>query len=256
MSNAIFTATTGTLLVLIGYRLGLSGSKALLGATLYLLNFAVANLNLVGLVDSGESCFVMAMVWSLLSGRWFLLPVWGILGALAKETFAPLSVVFAFGWWLSEVRRGYMQLSRLASICALCVASLGTVTLVMSTVAEGLVWPWQFATYMHAGVGFLPGLLGCLRDHTFWYVFIWLLPLGLVRLRRLPTPWVLASALALCGSLAMGAYNNAGDNTARALFNVAGPILSLSTAIFLTGLTHAGGDSPKVATGGAGGMTS
>jgi hypothetical protein len=37
----------------------------------------------------------------------------------------------------------------------------------------------------------------------------------------------------------MGAYNNAGDNTTRALFNVAGPILSLSAAIFLAGPTRA-----------------
>jgi hypothetical protein len=37
----------------------------------------------------------------------------------------------------------------------------------------------------------------------------------------------------------MGAYNNARDNTTRALFNVAGPILSLSAAIFLAGPTRA-----------------
>jgi hypothetical protein len=245
MSNAIFTATTVILLICVACRLGLGISTALLGATLYLLNFAVANLNLVGLVDSGEGCFVMAIVWSLLSRRWFMLPIWGVLGALAKETFAPLSVIFALGWWLSEVRRGRLQLSRLAWICALGVASLTTVTLAMSAVAGGLVWPWQFAASMHAGVGFLAGLRGCLCDHTFWYVFIWLLPLGVGCLLRLPKPWVAASALAFCGALGMGAYNNAAGNTARALFNVAGPILSLSTAVFLTGPTHADSDSPQ-----------
>jgi hypothetical protein len=233
MSNAIFTATTVILLVHLGCNLRFSVSTALLGATLYLLNFVVANLNLVGLVDSGEGCFMMAVVWSLSSGRWFLLPVWGVFGALAKETFAPLSVLFAFGWWLSEVRPGRLRLSRLAWIAALGVASLATVTLAMSTVAEGLVWPWQFAANMRARVGFLAGLRGCILDHTFWYVFIWLLPLGVLRVRRLPRPWVLASALAFCGAFAMGAYNNALGNTTRALFNVAGPMLSLSAAIFL-----------------------
>jgi hypothetical protein len=92
---------------------------------------------------------------------------------------------------------------------------------------------------MGAGVGFLAGLRGCILDHTFWYVFIWLLPLGVLRLLRLPRPWVLACALAFCGALALGAYNNALGNTTRALFNVAGPILSLSAAIFLAGPTRA-----------------
>jgi hypothetical protein len=235
VANAIFTATTACLLVAIGYRLTLNLSTALLGATLYLLNFCVANFNLVGLVDSAEGCFVMVIVWSLLTDRWFLLPLWGVFGALAKETFAPLSVMFVFGWWISEVRRDQLRIPRLAWVGALGVASITTVTIVMSTVAGGLVWPWQFAASMRAGAGVLAGLRGCILDHTFWYIFIWLLPLGLVRLPRLPHPWVLASAVAFCGALGLGVYNNAGGNTARALFNVAGPILSLSAAVFLAG---------------------
>ena len=235
MANAIFTATSACLLVSVGRRLTLDTPTALLGAALYLLNFAQANLNLAGLVDSGEGCFLMAMVWSLLAGRWYLLPVWAIFGALAKETFAPLAVAFAFGWWLSEAWRGRLQLARLAWACALAVASITVVILSTSIAAGGLIWPWQLAGYLHADIGFLAGLWGCVRSHTFWYVFIWLLPLGSVRLLRLPRSWVVASGFAFCGALAMGAYNNAGDNTARALFNVAGPILSLSAAIFLAG---------------------
>jgi hypothetical protein len=245
VANAIFTATTACLLVAVGYRCTLDFSLALLGATLYLLNFCIANLNLVGLIDSAEGCFMMVIVWSLLTGRWFLLPICGVFGALAKETFAPLSALFAFAWWISEVRRNHLQLLRLAWTGALIVASITTVTVTMSTVAGGLVWPWQFAAYMSAGGGFLAGLRGCLLDHTFWYVFIWLLPLGLVRLRRLPRPWVLASAVAFGGALVLGAYNNAAGNTTRALFNVAGPLLSLSTAMFIAGPKGGSGASPE-----------
>jgi len=235
VANSIFTATTASLLVAVGYRLTRETSTALLGATLYLLNFCVANLSLVGLVDSAEGCFLMAIVWSLLAGLWFLLPLWGILGALAKETFVPLSVLFVFGWWISEMRRERLQLTRLAWLGALGAASMTTVTIAMSVVADGLVWPWQLAAYLRAHNGVLGGLWGCLLDHTYWFIFIWLLPLGLMRLRRLPRPWVLASTLAFCGALALGAYNNARGNTARALFNVSGPILSLSAAIYLVG---------------------
>ncbi len=256
VANAVFTATTASLLVTIGYWLTLDYSTALLGATLYLLNFCIANLNLVGLVDSAEGCFVMVIVWSLLTRRWFLLPLWGIFGALAKETFAPLSTLFVFGWWISEARRDHLQLPRLAWIGALGVASLTTITIAMSSVAGGLVWPWQFAAYMRAGGGFLTGLRGCLLDHTFWYVFIWVLPLGLVRLRRLHRPWVLASAVAFCGALALGAYNNAAGNTTRALFNVAGPILSLSAAVFLANLNGASGAGANIPAAGADGTAS
>jgi hypothetical protein len=233
MANALFTATTASLLVTVGRRLGFNYSTALLAAALYLLNFAVSNLNLVGLVDSGEGCFVMAVAWSLLTERWFLLPLWGVLGALAKETFAPLSTLFAIGWWLAEARPSQRRFSRLLWVCAMLWISGYTALIAIATVAKGWIWPWEFAGSMRGNVGLLVGLRGCILNHAFWYVFIWLLPLGILRLRRLARPWVLASGAAFCGALALGAYNNAGGNTTRALFNVAGPILSLSAAIFL-----------------------
>jgi len=103
----------------------------------------------------------------------------------------------------------------------------------------GLVWPWQYAAFVHDPTGFLTGMRECIFNHAFWYIFLWLLPLGLVRLRLLPRPWVLATVLAFCGALALGAYNNAGGDTSRALFSVAGPILSLSATVFLTGTQRA-----------------
>ncbi len=235
ISNAIFTATTALLLVAIGFHLTFDLPLALLGAALYLLNFCISNLYLVGLIDSGESCFFLFIVWSLLNRRWYLLPLWGILGALAKETFAPLSAVLVFGWWISEVRRENLQLTRLAWLAALGVASLGTVIVTMSSVAGKLVYPWKFAASMHAREAFFPGLMGSIFNHTFWFVFAWLLPLGVVRLRSFPRPWVIGAALAFGAALVLGGYNHAGDNTARALFNIAGPLLSLSAAILIAG---------------------
>jgi len=243
MSNAIFVATTACLLMSTGVLVGLTFPVVLLGATVYLLNFSVANFDLAGLIDSGEGCMMMAVVWSLLTDRWFLLPLWGIAGALAKETFASFSVLMAFAWWLSEVRPARWRLSRLVWIGALAVAGFATVVGTMSVAAGGIIWPWQFAVYMRADAGFLKGFLGCCLDHTFWYIFGWLLPLGGLRLTRLPRPWVLGSALTFFLTLFMGAYNNALGNTSRALFNVAGPILSLSAAAFLVDLGPKGDDS-------------
>jgi hypothetical protein len=235
IANSIFTATTATLLVTVGIRLRLDVSTALFAAALFLLNFCVANFFLVGLVDSAECCFLMVIVWTLLSGFWFLLPLWGIFGALAKETFVPISALFVFGWWISEARRDRLNGAGLAWLAALCITSATTVTFAMSAVAGGLIWPWQLASYMRAREGFLGGLRNCLLGHGFWFVFCWLLPLGLVRLRSLPRPWVWACALAFCGALALGAYHDASGNVARALFSVSGPLLSLSAAMFLAG---------------------
>ncbi len=238
VANSFFTAVTACFLVSVGYQATASYTTALLGATLYLLNFAVANLNLAGLIDSGEACFMMVVVWTLYTDRWPLLPFWGVLGALAKETFAPLAGVLAFGWWLAEARRSARPLTRLAWVLAMGPTSLATVTLAMSMVSGGLIWPWKFAASMQgetsSGFGFLAAFLRCLTDRAFWYVFVWLLPLGLLRLNRLPRPWVVASALAFGAALLLGAFNDARGNTARALFNVAGPILSLSVAALLT----------------------
>ena len=104
MSNAIFCATTACLMVSIGDKFWNDLGIALLGATLYLLSFTIPNLQLAGLIDSGEACFMVAVIWTLLNGKWYLLPFWALFGALAKETFVPFSCVFAFTWWFVERR--------------------------------------------------------------------------------------------------------------------------------------------------------
>src|SRR6185295_18972493 len=102
VANALFCATTACLIVSIGYKLFDDLATAVLGATLYLLSFNIPNLHLAGLIDSGEACFMVAVVWSLLQRKWHLLPIWAMLGALAKETFVPFSVLLAFTWWMVE----------------------------------------------------------------------------------------------------------------------------------------------------------
>jgi len=73
-----------------------------------------------------------------------------------------------------------------------------------------------------------------LLDRNFWYIFGWLLPLGIWRLRCLPRTWVLASASAAFLALLMNAYYSGQPGTAgRAMFSVGGPILSLSVAVLL-----------------------
>ncbi len=248
VANAIFCATTACLIVSIGNKL-LDLGVALLGATLYLLNFAIPNLQLAGMIDAGEACFMSAVIWRLLCGRWYLLPLWGLLGALAKETFVPFSGVFAFTWWLGESRQNRRGLSELKSaefkwIVALAIVGLVTVVAVHSAVAGELKLPWTIAGQARAPVNFFLALWNCLTERSFWYIFVWLIPFGICRLKYFPRPWVVASLATSAVAVMLGAYSNAGGTVGRATFNIIGPLLSLSVALIVARPSHFFAPSP------------
>jgi uncharacterized membrane protein len=237
VANALFCATTACLIVSIGNRLFDDLATALLGATLYLLSFNISNLQLSGLIDSGEACFMAAVVWSLLRGKWYLLPAWALLGALAKETFVPFSCLFAFTWWLTERRENKTTNAELKWLVALAVIGLATVSTVHSMVSGELKLPWQIAGQARAPVNFFVALWDCLTERSFWYIFGWLLPLGVWRLKYFPKPWLLASLVTAIFAILLGAYSNAGGTVARATFNIIGPLLSLSVALLIARLS-------------------
>ncbi|MFY9557731.1 MAG: hypothetical protein WAV20_01710 [Blastocatellia bacterium] len=239
IANALFTAITACLLVSVGYQTGLDLAIALLGSMLYLLNFAIPNFHLAGMVDSGEACALMALTWTLFARKWWVLPVLGVFGALAKETFVPLATVFGLVWSTVEGRRRGFRSSPLVWTIALGATSLLTVMVLHSMVYGHIVWPWNIAFQVDRASDFLTGLIHCISDRSFWYMFVWLLPLGVWRLRHLPKPWVLASTAAAITALAMGAYRDSFGNVARPVFNAAGPILSLSVAILVAEVARA-----------------
>ena len=243
VANAMCSATAAALLVSVGSRFIGDHVVGLLGATLYLLSFAVPNFHLSGLVDSGEAALMMAVAWALSRGRWALLPVLGVVGALAKETFVPLAVMFATGWWVAE-RDHCDRLARALLVAAMGAAGSAAVVISLSIAYGRFVLPWEDAVGSHPpGMGYVAGLLRGVLSRNFWYVFAWLIPLGVWRLGRLPRAWVQASAFAVVAALAMGAYMDSQGNVSRAVFNVAGPVLSLSVAMLLTRGARASGES-------------
>ncbi len=170
--NSLFTAITALLIVLTGRRFAADSLAPVLGAFLFLGNFAVANLNLAGYVDSAVNCLLMAVVWSMLTNRLWLLPVFGVLGALAKETFVPMCICLVFAWWILDRNEGARKMSRLVWIIAMAIAAVISLTLVMAWVppAES---PLAFAASRHAdsGRGLLSGLIGCLTAREFLFTF-------------------------------------------------------------------------------------
>jgi hypothetical protein len=233
VANSLFCATTSVLLARVAARAVGNQAVALLGTALYLLNFALPNLYLCGYVDSGEACLLMAVAWAMSINRWAFLPILGVLGALAKETFVPLAGVFSLVWWLTAPReRGWR--SGLAWVVVMDAVGLATVIGLWSAWWGQVVWPWDIAqSHYKADATFLSGLRGCLLSHEVLLVFGWLLPLGIWRLRRLPAAWVSASLATALFALLLSAWDNGAGNAARPMFNAAGPVLSLSVALLL-----------------------
>jgi hypothetical protein len=233
VSTSILTAATAVIIIAIGLRCGFSYVTSLVGALLFLVSFAVPNWNLAAYIDSGEALFLALVAWSLLSARWYFLPLWAIPGSLSKETFAPFAFVFAIVWCLADRP---LRLGRLLWVFALgflaCIGVLMSFSPSGGFFSGALHYSASMAEYHN--VGFFHALLRCLRAREFWYTFIWLLPLGLLRLNRLDRRWIWAAAATFLLALTFGAYNDALGNTARALFNISGPLLSLSAAVFLT----------------------
>jgi len=232
--NACFVATTAYLLFRMGLALLQPVSVALLGAGLYLLNFAIANVHLAALVDAGEACFLIAVVWSMFSGKWFLLPLWGLIGTLAKESFVPFSIAMLVAWWLASGNWN----RRLAVWIGLTAAvELTTLVFLQSAISRHWVSPWSFGCSMQSPTGLGENLWHSIIDRNSWYILIWLLPLGLAGRKRLPQEWRAAAAAGIVLAILLNAYHSTvgggGGGLGRYVFNIAGPLLGLSAAAFL-----------------------
>jgi hypothetical protein len=234
VSASIFCATTACFVVSMGVKVFDDLSLGLLGALLYLLNFAVSNSHLSGMVDAGEACFLAAVVWSLLNDKWRLLPVWGLFGAAAKETFVPFGILLALTWWFIEYRRNNARWIKLSWVIALAVVGL-TVVLGIRFAVIGPRWPWQIAEQVMGHDSYFSAIRKCFTEASFWYVLGWLLPLGLVRIRAFPKGWVLGALVASVMALWLGVEIDSGGNFGRAVFNISGPLLSLSAAGLISG---------------------
>jgi hypothetical protein len=232
IANSIFCATSACLIVLVGLRLSANPAIGLLGATLYLLNFAVTNLYLPAMIDAGEAFALLGLTVTLLSRRWRWVPIWGALGAVAKETFVPIATVFALTWWFVAYRKHAERWRRLVPVLLL-ILSAAVVMIVLRLIFAEFIETSAILEQTHASGSGFGGRLGVFFSPTVWYVFIWLLPLGAISLNKLPRPWVVASILAAVAALILGMYRDIGGNVARPLFSILGPILSLSTAMWL-----------------------
>jgi hypothetical protein len=232
--NSFFVALTVTFLLIVVHRQFGNYAVALGSALIYLLNFAVPNLRLAGMIDAGEAFFLMALVWSLFREDYWILPLWAVIGATAKESFVPLLMVFSLSWWLCS-RQGLRRPSTAAVwIVTSWIAGLASLAVLQWRITHVFRSPLSFGLELHQNSAYLGQFLSWFRDRNLWYIFFWLLPLSLLRLRRLPRNWLVATAVTSATAFALDAYYGGGPGTiGRALFSIAGPLLCASVAILL-----------------------
>jgi hypothetical protein len=232
--NSFFVALTVTLLLIVVHRQLGSYAVALGAALIYMLNFAVPNLRLAGMIDAGEAFFLMAVVWSLFKEDYWMLPLWAVIGATAKESFVPFLMVFSLSWWLCSRRVLRRPYTAAIWMVASWIAGLGALATLQWKITHVFRSPLSFALDLQGNAGYLEHFLSSFRDRNLWYIFFWLLPLSLLQLRRLPRTWRIATAVTSATAFALDAfYGGAPGTIGRALFSIAGPLLCASVAMFL-----------------------
>jgi hypothetical protein len=243
VADSLFVAGAAVLIVVLGNRQLGSSAVGLVGALLYLVNFAVPNLRLVGLVDAGEGFFLLALLWSLSEFELWVLPVIAVLGALTKESFIPFSIALTSAWWLSnwpdrndDHRNDDRNRARKAAAWILTswVLSLATMIGLQWSITGRFVSPLQFGLALHHGDDYLGHFASSLHDRNLWYIFLWLLPTAIPNLKRLPKAWLIPVGATCAMAFVLDAYFGGAPGTVgRALFSIAGPVLSLSSALLL-----------------------
>jgi len=245
VADSLFVAATCVLMVVLGVGQLENAGVGLLGAFVYLVNFAVPNLRLVGLVDASEGFFLLCLLWGLAEGELWFLPVIAALGTLAKESFIPLSIALGAAWWLEELRERVPAKQRLRPtlrktaiwIGVSWAASVSAFIALHYAVERRFISPVRFAFALHEehpANGYVDHVAAALGDHQFWYIFLWLLPLAIPNLKRFSGPWLRATGVACIAAFVLDAYYGGAPGTiGRVLFSIAAPTLSLSTAMLL-----------------------
>lgn len=238
-ADSLFVALTALLIVVLGIRKLGSYKIALVASLLYLVNFSTPNLRLVGLVDAGEGFFLLALLWTLSESAFWTLPLIAVLGTLTRESFVPFMIVFTAAWWVVERKKLKASATNGAWKVGMWITGTGLLSfLVMATlqwrISGHLTSPISFAQSLHHNHEYLQHLQSTLWDRSLLYVFAWLLPLGIPRLGRFPKSWLIAIACTSALAFVLNDYYGGGPGTVvRALYSIAGPVLTLSTASFL-----------------------
>jgi hypothetical protein len=111
--------------------------------------------------------------------------------------------------------------------------SIATIVVLQASITGTYSNPLQFSHELHRRGGIHFNL--ALHDKNLGYVFLWLLPTAIPNLKRFPKSWLISIGTICIAAFFLDTYFGSGTGSAwgRALFSIAGPVLSLSSAMFL-----------------------
>ena len=243
---AIFCALTATLIVRICEYLYDDKLIGLVASFIFYANFSVPNLYLSGLVDAAECFFILLLLYLLLLKRWNYIPIVALLAAFAKETFLPIGGGILAAWWLYDtVRENRIDIRKSLIFSESIFIAVVVIVLLKSYALGDATMPWQYAASLESTYEFtFDRILVELR--RFSYAFLWLLPLALFRIRKLPMPLLWSVFFAMLIIFSLGVWHGvSGAAMSRYIFSLAGPMLSISAALFLVELLREKNDVIK-----------
>jgi hypothetical protein len=232
--NSLFCAASALMIIFIGVEIVGDFSVSLTGSLLYLLSSQVSNGQLAGLVDSGETFFLLALMLALINKRWYYLPIIAIFGAITKESIVPISLSLTITYLYFDNKNEQLNKSAILSLIIMIIMGILSVTIIRTIIIGSIIWPWDIISQEKGSVNILSAFLLNICHTSFWYNYLWLMPFGLVMLNYFPKKILYAYGIAAFSTLLLGAWNTSGAaNISRILFNVIGPLLSLSVALLL-----------------------
>ena len=234
---SIFCASIAILIIKICEYIFKDKIVGVIASFIFYTNFSVSNLYLAGLVDAAECFFITLLFYLLLQRRWQYLPIIAIFATLAKETFLPIGVCIVSVWWLyTAIQEKKIDIESLLWMACFALVSIIVVVALKSYALGGIVMPWQYADSMESSYGFTFERI-LVEIRRFSYVFIWLLPLAVFRFNKIPMQLLASAFLTLAAIFVMGIWAGvSGAAMSRYMFNIAGPLLSISAALFLIDL--------------------
>jgi hypothetical protein len=235
LTSCFFAALTALGLAMLVLTCGGPPGQAVVAGLLYLGGFWTVNHSIPGLVDGGEACAVVWLLWALHRRRvWLAVPI-VVLGALTKETFVAFSFILACGFWLAAGRArprwGPLAVLGLASFVGfacwmlLRYYSYGTFESPASVVRS---------FDARAREPYFAVAARYLLTPVFWFAFLWMLPAALLQWRAIPRTVSIPCVAAACVAFVMAVYHGAGPgNSARPIFSLLAPFICWGGAMLL-----------------------
>ena len=237
MVNSVFISFTCLILIEITRSLKLGNVGALLSPFLYLSSYSVVNYHMAGLIESGEAFFITAIILALLKEKWFFIPILIGIGAFAKEGVVLFGLAYIVSWWLFQWFTGNTRCRNLLVYIILAVI-LGVISIcvIRSVIGGPLFYENQVPT-LNRWLGIPHFLFRSLYIKDILYALTYLLPIGLIGLKRIPLDFVIASLVSGLMVVMAAAYREA--HMGRVLFDTIGPLLTISCAVFLSEILNA-----------------